>query len=145
LDAEASSNYKLDSKDNLPNAFFNYKDKGYSIKFLGKDSFEGTEIYKIELTKKPLLVDGSEEENIDLYYFDIDNHVPIAVESVVKTGPAKGATSQTLFSNYQEVEGLYVPFSQVDKFNGQVALEVNFKTFQFNPEIDDTMFKMPKN
>ena len=48
---------KLESKD-FPDAFFNYKEKGYTIELLGKEDLEGTETFKIKLTKTPMTVDG---------------------------------------------------------------------------------------
>lgn len=142
-DTETSINYKNDSKDNVPNAFFNYKAKGYSAELLGTEAFEGTECYKIKLTKTPVLVDGKEEENIDIYYFDTENNVPIAMETIVKSGQAKGATAQSLFSDYQEVDGLYVAFSQIDKFNGQVGLTMTYKSVAFNAKVEDSIFNIP--
>ena len=143
FDSEASANYKNNAKDNMPDAFFNYKAKGYSIELIGKEEFEGTECFKIKLTKTPVLVDGKEEENIDMYFFDTENYVPIAVESIVKSGPAKGATSQTLMSDYQEIDGLYIPFSHIEKFNGQISLEMVYKEVELNNKVDENIFKMP--
>ncbi len=144
LDAETSLNNKNDAKDFIPDAFFNYKKKGYTVELLGKEAFEGTECFKIKLTKTPVLVDGKEEENIETYYFDTDNFVPIAMESIVKTGQAKGATAQILISDYQEVDGLYLAFSVIQKLNGQVGLEMTIKTIEFNTEVDDMIFNMPE-
>jgi len=144
FDSEASINYKNEAQDQIPDPFFNYKDKGYSVELVGKDSWEGTEVFKIKLIKKPVLVDGAEEENIDFYFFDTENFVPIASETVVKTGPAKGATAQTIISDYQEVEGVYIPFTVIQKFNGQTNLEMIYKTVVFNGEIDESIFVMPK-
>jgi len=142
-DTESSINYKNDAKDNVPSAFYNYKAKGYTAELVGTEAFEGTECYKIKLIKTPVLVDGKEEENIDIYYFDTENNVPIAMESIIKSGQAKGATAQSLFSDYQEVDGLYIAFSQIDKFNGQVGLTMTYKGISFNTEVDDAIFKMP--
>ena len=86
---------------------------------------------------------GKEEENIDMYFFDTENYVPIAVESIVKSGPAKGATSQTLMSDYQEIDGLYIPFSHIEKFNGQISLEMVYKEVELNNKVDENIFKMP--
>ena len=144
FDSEASLNYKNGAKDNIPDAFFDYKKKGYKAEFLGKDTFEGSECFKIKLTKSPDMVDGKEEENVETYYFDTENYVPIAMESVITSGQDKGATAQVLFSDYQEVNGLYMPFSVINKFNGQVGLEMVMKTLEFNPEVDDSIFKMPE-
>jgi len=143
LDSETSINYKNDAKDNIPDALFNYKEKGYKVELLGKEDFEGTECFKIKLTKTPVLVDGKQEDNIDVYFFDTENFVPIAIESVVKSGPAKGTTSQTLISDYQEVEGIYVAFSQIEKHNGQIGLETIIEKIVFNTELDEKIFKMP--
>jgi hypothetical protein len=142
LDAESSTNYKNNAKDNIPDAFFDHKAKGYTAELLGKEEWEGTECYKIKLTKTPILVDGKEEENIDMYFFDAENYVPIAIESVIKSGPAKGATSQTIISDYQEVDGVYVAFSVIEKFNGQIGLELAFSMVEFNIDVDENIFNM---
>jgi len=143
-DSETSLNYKNSAKDNIPDAFMDYKSKGYKVEFLGKDTFEGSECFKIKLTKTPAIVDGKEEENIETYYFDTENYVPIAMESIITSGQAKGATALILFSDYQEVDGLFMPFSVINKFNGQVGLEMIMKTLEFNPKVDETKFKMPE-
>ncbi len=144
FDSETSLNYKNEAMDQIPDPFFNYKEKGYSVELIAEESFEGTDVFKIKLTKKPVVVDGQEEENVDFYFFDTENYVPIAIESVVKSGPAKGATAQTIMSDYQEVDGKYLPFAVTEKFNGQVNLEMIYKTVEFNTEIDETIFVMPK-
>lgn len=143
-DSEESHNYKIDAKDNLPDAFMDYKEKGYTIELVGKESWEGTECYKIKITKTPMLIDGNKEDNIEFYFFDTENFVPIAMEYEVKSGPAKGTKAVSLFSDYQEIDGLYMPFTRIDKFNGQVALEMIFKSVAFNSKIDESIFKMPK-
>lgn len=144
-DSETSLNYKNRSKDNMPDAFMNYKEKGYEIELLGEEDFDGTSCYKIKLTKTPMLVDGVEKENIETYYFDKDNFVPIAMESVMMSGPASGATSTTIFTDYQEENGLYMPYSVVTKFNGQAMFEMVMKEVEFNVEVDESIFEMPED
>ena len=113
---------------------------------LGKDSYEGTEVFKIKLIKKPVIVDGKEEENYTIFFFDTENYVPLASESIVTSGPAKGMTQQTVTSDYQEVEnGLIVPFLVQEKFGGQLQLEMIYKTVEFNTEVDESIFVMPKD
>jgi hypothetical protein len=144
-DAESSENYKRTSKDNMPDAFLNYKEKGYKAEFLGKEEFDGTECFKIKLTKKPMLVDGKEEENVETYFFDTENYVPIAMEAVIMTGQGKGAKSQSIFSDYQEVDGLYMPYTNITRVNGQTVFEMSMKTVTFNVEVDESIFKMPED
>ena len=144
-DSESSLNTKNEAKDLLVSPFFNYKEKGYAIELVSKETMEGTEAFKIKLTKKPTLSDGEEKENIEFFFFDTENYVPIASESTLNSGPAQGMTSQSIYSDFQEINGLYLPFSQIDKFNGQIGLEVLIETAQFNTEVDETIFKMPQD
>lgn len=143
-DSEASKNVKNEAKDEITSAFYNYKEKGYKVELLGKETWEGTEAFKIKLTKKPSHVDGKEVENIEIFFFDTENFVPLASEAVINSGPAKGATAQTLYSDYQEVDGVYIAFSEINKFNGQVGIEMLVKTIEFNTEVDESIFVMPK-
>ena len=70
MEAEDSEIMKQDT--DFPDAFWNFKDKGYSIALEGEESVEGVACHKIKLTKKPVKVDGKEEENFS-YYFFIDS------------------------------------------------------------------------
>lgn len=144
-DSETSMNTKNESRDEIVSPFYDYEDKGYSIELVGEDTWEGTEVYKIKLIKKPVIVDGKEEENIEMFYFDKENYVPIASEAKITSGPGKGSQVQTVYSDYQEVNGLYVPFTQIDKINGQVGLEMKVKSIEFNKEVNDDIFKMPED
>jgi len=129
-DAEATENMKRESRD-FPDPFLNYKDKGYAIELLGKETVEGVECFKIKLSKKPQLVDGQEVDNISYYFFDTENFVPIVVESEIKTGQMKGNVSRGTFSDYDEVEGLYFPFSITEGIKDMGAQTINFTSFEF--------------
>jgi len=143
--SEQSLNYKNEAKDQFIDPFIDYKSKGYTIELLGVDTWESTEVHKIKLIKKPVIVDGKEEENSYIYYFDVESSVPIAYETVVKSGQAKGATEQITMSDYQEVDGLFMPFTVIEKYNGQTSLEMFYKKVEFNTDIDETIFIMPEN
>lgn len=137
-DAEATHNMKNQAMD-FPDPFVNYKEKGYSVELIGKETMEGTETFKIKLTRKPLLVDGNEEPNVSFFYFEAENFVPIATENEVKQGPMKGQVVKDTMSDYQEVEGLYFPFA-ITMGGGQ---PVTITEIVVNPEIDEAMFAMP--
>lgn len=117
-DAESTENFKKEIGE-FPDAFLNYKGKGYKAELLGKETVDGTETYKIKLVKKPILVDGKETENVVFYYFDAENFVPLMTETEIKSGPAKGMVSQSKMSDYQEVSGLMMPFSMSQGVKGQ--------------------------
>ena len=143
-DNEATENIKRESGD-FPDPFLDYGDKGYAVELLGKETVEGAECFKIKLTKKPKLVDGEEVDNIVFYFFDTENFVPIVVESEIKTGQMKGQISRITFSDYQEVEGLYFPFSMSQGIKDQGSQTFNFSSIEVNPTIDDAIFKFPES
>ena len=138
-DPDTTHNMKNQAMD-FPDPFLNYKEKGYSVELLGEETMEGTETFKIKLTRLPMLVDGVEEPNVTFYYFEKENFVPIATEAEVKQGPMKGQVVKDTLSDYQEVEGLYFPFA-ITMGGGQ---PVTMSDIVLNPEIDDTMFAMPE-
>lgn len=139
-DKESTDNYKKNSILDFPSPFLSYKEKGYSIESLGKDTKEGTECFKIKLTQNPIMIDGKEEVNSTIYYFDTENFVPIAQDNVAMQGPMKGQTITSSMSDYEEVEGLYFPFS----ING-AGQPITIKSIEINPTVEDSLFKMPED
>ncbi|NJN33817.1 MAG: outer membrane lipoprotein-sorting protein [Saprospiraceae bacterium] len=142
MEAEDSEN-KSQELD-FPDPFIDYAKKGYSITLEGEETVEGTVCHKIKLTKKPMKVDGKTEENFAFYFFDKENNVPIMSRSVIKKGQMKGVTSETFMSDYQEVNGLFFPFTIQQKMNGELAASVSVEKIEVNPEVKDGEFAMPK-
>lgn len=143
-DAESTENYKLTAAADFPDPFLDYQKKGYKVEFLGKETVEGTETFKLKLTKKPIKVDGKDTENVSIYYFDAENYVPLVFESEITSGPAKGMISQTKMSDYQEVNGLMMPFSITQGAKGQPGgVTINTTTVELNPKVDPKIFAFP--
>ena len=138
-DAEMNENMKKQADKDFPSPFLNYKDKGYTTELIGKETKEGTETFKIKLTKEPMMVDGQEVPNVTYYYFETENFVPIATESEVQQGPMKGQTITNTMSDYQEVEGLYFPFDM-----GISGQNLTVKEITLNPETSQEMFTFPE-
>lgn len=143
-DAEATENYKLGIQD-FPDPFLNYKEKGYKVELIGNETIEGTETFKVKLEKKPKLVNGVVEPNVEYYYFEKENYVPILVEKQVAIGPEGTSMGQSKLSDYQEVDGLYFPFSMIDGTKDfPNAQSITITKVEVNPEIDPAMFQFPK-
>ncbi|MBL4904498.1 MAG: outer membrane lipoprotein-sorting protein [Flavobacteriaceae bacterium] len=143
-DAETTANLKLDAND-FPDPFLDYKKKGYKVELLGKETIDGAETFKIKLTKEPVTIDGKKEENISFYFFDVDNFVPIAVHTEIKSGPGKGMISEVTMSDYQEVGGLYFPFSITQGIKGQPGGQpITISEIVLNPTVDANAFKFPE-
>ena len=93
----------------------------------GKEEYEGTEVYKLKLIE----ADGDER----FYFFDSELFVPVAIRSVAQAGELKGQTIDNVTSDYQEVDGLMIPFSMKQKLNGQTMLEM-IATLYFRDTIE---------
>lgn len=137
MDSETSENMLSQIAD-FPDPFLNYKAKGYTVEMLGKETKEGTECFKIKLTKKPVKVDGKMVDNVTFYYFETENYVPILTETEIQQGPMKGQMSKSTMGDYQEVDGMYFPFS-INQ--GGQAMVV--KKIEINPTVDAKVFEMP--
>ncbi|MGI9545908.1 MAG: outer membrane lipoprotein-sorting protein [Flavobacteriaceae bacterium] len=142
-DAEATENFKLNTND-FPDSFIDYKEKGYTAEFLGTEPYDGTETYKIKLVKEPMTVDGNKEEDISFYFFETENFVPIAVQSEVKFGQMKGMTQEVTMSDYQEVDGLYFPFSMTQGVKDGQSQPLIIESIELNPVVNDEIFAFPE-
>jgi len=144
-DAETTENMKLDVGE-FPDPFLTYKERGLKAELMGKETIEGTETFKIKLTKKPIKVDGKATDNVVFYYFDAENFVPLVMEMEVKSGPGKGQISQIKWSDYQEVpngNGLLMPFTMSQGAKGGPSQPINISAIELNPKVDNTEFKFP--
>ncbi|MCA0959226.1 outer membrane lipoprotein-sorting protein [Muricauda ruestringensis] len=142
-DAESTSNFKLNTND-FPDSFIDYKEKGYTVELLGKETIDGAETFKIKLVKEPVTIDGNQEEDISYYFFDVDNFVPIAIHSEIKSGPAKGQISEITMSDYQEVDGMYFAFSMAQGVKDGQSQPITIDAIELNPTIDDAEFAFPE-
>lgn len=142
-DAEATENFKTGIGE-FPDVFLQYKERGLKAEMLGKETVDGTETYKIKLTKKPIKVDGVPADNVVFYYFDTENFVPIMSEQEIKQGPNKGQIAQGKFSDYQEVGGVMMPFSLAQGLKGGGSKTLTITNIEVNPKMDDAAFKFPE-
>lgn len=141
-DAEESEN-KLRAVGEYPSPLLDYADKGYSVEKMEDAVVDGVDCYKIKVTKTPMLVDGAEVENSEYYYFDQETFVPLQTETEINSGPSKGTMVLTLYSDYQEVDGLYFPFSMTFKTEDSEGQTIELSEIELNPEVADDFFSFP--
>ncbi|WP_310380252.1 outer membrane lipoprotein-sorting protein [Flavobacterium sp.] len=134
-DTETTANAILSNED-FPDAMLDYKAKGYSAEYIGKETKEGTECFKVKFTKKPISVDGIKVEDVTYYYFDTENSLPILTETEIKQGPQKGQKSISTMSDYQEVEGIYFPHSML-----MFGTPIKVKKITLNPVVEASSFE----
>jgi hypothetical protein len=113
---------------------WNWKEKGYTVTLEGKEDMEGTSCFKIkEVTK---------EGDVFTYYLDADSYMMIRTNTKVKV-QGNEAETDTYYSNYKQVEGLALP-GQVDtKMNGQLMMTIITDKFEFNLDLDKSLFEKP--
>jgi outer membrane lipoprotein-sorting protein len=142
-DAETTQNFELNTND-FPDSFIDYKEKGYTVELMGNETIDGAETFKIKLVREPITVDGNKEEDVSYYFFDTENFVPIAVQSEVRSGPAKGMIQEVTMSDYQEIEGLYFPFSMTQGIKDGASSPLTIESIELNPVVDVATFAFPK-
>jgi outer membrane lipoprotein-sorting protein len=141
-ESENTENVKRAALDFI-SPFVDYKNKGYSVELLPNETIEGVECFKIKLTKKTILSEEKEIPNIEYYYFDKENYVPIVVEQEIPSGEMKGQISQTLYSDYQEVDGLMFAFSMTQKLKDGQGQTIVFESIALNNKFENSIFKFP--
>jgi hypothetical protein len=118
---------KLDDLD-IQDAFIDYKAKGSSVEFLGKDEEDGNEYFKIKLTTK--------NNNEKTYFFDTKTSLIYKVESIVKQ-QGQEIKSAVKYLDYQTTDfGIKIAFKQ-----DQGMMQMVTKKVTVNPQIDTAIFK----
>jgi len=141
---EETENFKLDAND-FPDSFIDFKEKGYTATFLGEETMDGVDTYKIKLVKEPHTIDGQPVDDILFYYFDTESYVPIAMETEIKSGPGKGQIYKTTMSDYQEVNGLYFAFTTTEYVGQQEIITIALDSVELNPEVESGLFDFPED
>ncbi len=143
-DEESTMNQKLEAND-FPSDLYDYKSKGYTVELMGTETVDGTETHKIKVTKEPTTVDGEKVDNVVFYFFDTDSGAIIMAEQEITQGPNKGVIGQTMLSDYDEVNGLYFPFSITQGVKDGQSQPLLIESIETNVEIDESLFAFPES
>jgi len=115
----------------------NYKEKGSTVELIGKEDFEGTEVYNIKLIDK----DGDQTN----YYIDAESYLILKEASKTKV-EEKEINTETILSDYRDVNGVKIAFAmEVDSdANPMGTQNIVMDEMKQNVEIDDNVFVMPE-
>ena len=131
-DAEKAIKRNADFEGQL----INNKDKGSKIELVGKEDFEGSQVYNIKLTDK--------ENDFTNFYIDADSYLLVKQNDKIKVD-TKEITAESILSNYKLVDGVMFPYSIESKSpdnplgNAKIVVE----SIETNITVDDSIFKMP--
>ncbi len=142
-EAEQSENMKR-SMGEYPSSLLDYEERGFTVELMEDETVDGVDCYKLKVTKKPALMDGKEMENIEYFFMDKESFVPVQTTSTMFSGPGKGSVVITTYSDYQEVDGMYFPFSLSFKGEGDAEGQaIEFDTVELNPTLEEGFFAFP--
>jgi outer membrane lipoprotein-sorting protein len=112
-----------------------YAAKGHKAEYMGHDSVEGTDCYKIKLTLK--------NGDIRTYYLDTDSYLLINLETQT-TIRGEVQEAETYFGDYEQVNGIYYPFAIESGQKGNPnRVKFTVVKVEANVTLDDSLFAMP--
>ena len=142
-DVETTNNIRLDRND-FPDALFNYREKGYSVQLVEKSNFEGTDVFKIKLTRESIQVDGNPVDDVIFYYIHQETFLPVAREFELKHGPIKGSIMVIRLGDYRNIDGLMFPFSMSQGVKDAPPQPITVESIELNPSLDRGRFTFPE-
>lgn len=114
----------------------NYAQKGNKIEFVGKEEYEGSDVYKLKVTLK--------NGTVKYYFMDTDYFVPLKIETK-QINRGTEFEFETVLGDYKEVGGVYYPFSIESGVKGSPnKSSVTVEKIEINPAFDDGRFALPK-
>ncbi len=120
----------------MESALIDYKEKGHKLELEGKEEVDGAEAFKLKLTKFA----GKENEKVEYHFIDSESFAPIMTKSTISTGPQKGMVVEMYMSEYDEVNGVYMPFYMETRMNGQVGQKITVEKIEANVDLEDKLF-----
>ena len=118
---------------NIEGDLYNWEEKGHQAEYLGTEDMEGTEVYKIKLTKK---------EGDEIFYF-IDSETYVMLKETRKmTVQGNEIEIESFPGNYEVINGIVFPMSIKTNTMGQET-EILFDSVKIDLELDDSIFVRP--
>lgn len=125
----------IDQAD-IDGTLIGYEEDGHQVELAGLDETEGTEAYKVKVTKK--------NGDVETYFLDAEYYVPIKAEGS-RQMQGRVIEFETILSDYKEVGGLLMPHSIEAKAKGAPSGQVvTIDTIELNVDVDDSVFTMPE-
>jgi len=132
MDEEALKDVK--NRADFEGLLYNYKEKGHQVKLIGKETIDGKEVYKIELTRK----DGG----IENYLIDTQN-AQLIKRMYKRNNRGNEVEIENIFSDYRQVDGIWFSFVNETTMGGQRYSLVEFEQVEINVPVDEKIFGMP--
>jgi hypothetical protein len=116
-------------------ALVDYKEKSYRLDSLGTEDVDGTEAYKLRVTRP----------NGDLIYVYLDPDYFLEIRTLSRR-VEHGVPNETItdYGDYEKINGVYMPLSQESgPKSSSDRQKVQFDTAEVNVAIDEAAFHFP--
>ena len=121
--------------DDFDTVLLDYKAKGRTVELAGTEAVQGVTMHRLRVSSK----NGTTQE----IYINAETMLEAKIVMQMEQGGRKGVVTSE-FYNYKAVEGITMPLSIRQTFNGQVMAEVIYDQVQFDVLMADALFTMPK-
>lgn len=121
--------------DGFEGPFVGYAARGDKVELLGKDKVEGSDVYKLKLTRK--------SGDVETYFIDADSFLEVRQETK-RTVRGSEVESETVIGDYKEVNGLVMPFSMDSGRKGSPGRQkIVIDKYELNVPLEHAQFVMP--
>jgi len=135
MSADEKKEVAEQAADGIEGPFVDYQAKGNKVELLGKDKVEGSDAYKLKLTRP--------SGDVDVVYIDADSFLEVKQESkrTIRGNEVEGDTN---IGDYKEVDGVVMPFSIDSGRKGMPQRQkITIDKYEFNVPVEHSMFVMP--
>jgi len=115
----------------------NYQAKGNKVEYQGIEQIEGSDAYKLKVTRP--------NGDVSFYYLDTEYYVPIRIDTqrMIRGAPQE---SETSLGDYKQVNGVYLPFSYESGAKGSSSTDrskITYDKIEANVPLDALRFSRP--
>jgi len=126
---------QMAAQADLDGPLVDYGAKGLQVELLGKEKVEGSDAFKLKVTRK-----GGD---VEYYFLDAGSWLPVRVEGK-QTVRGTEIEGEGTIGDYKEVAGFLWPHSIRNGAKGRPEKQtITIEKIEVNPAIDDARFKMP--
>lgn len=112
-----------------------YKEKGYKAEYVGREDVGGVNAYKIKM--------NMEDNKVEYMLFDPEGYLEI-MKIQVDEVDGETVESKTLYSDFKEQGGIIFPHTMQQSNPALGNSTINMTAITINPEMDMSIFDMPK-
>jgi hypothetical protein len=113
--------------------FFDYRERGYLVEYVGEDNVDGLDMLVLQLTRQ--------NNQVETWYLDANTY--LEYKTIAQwIDFATPMASEVFYDDFREVDGLTIPFFMERMFANR-HLVTQIEAVELNPDIDPEVFSVP--